>query len=885
MSQVKLRFLPWMRRGLATQIATSTGVQSSASQVSLSVRAAGKTITQAVRVRGPGHVIGIDRREILRCEPADGSTSFEPNYFPHVEFASADLPWRYTPGSPSGDKLRPWLILVVVRRQPGVQLRPGNPLPVLEIAGDADARNELPPLAESWAWGHVQVAVAAGDTRSQADLYEQEPGRFVSRLMCPRRLDPESDYLACLVPAFDAGRDAGLGSTDADPDQLGDAWSSDDRSVRLPVYWSWSFRTSAVGDFEELARRLDPRVLGASVGARPLDVSDPGSGLPITAGAETAYMGALISAAAKRWWKPRGAQSKLRDGLRGELERDTGLRDDDRKDGSDREIGDPVVSPPMYGARVHRAEALDNRAPVWMRQLNLDPANRAAAGLGAEVVRRNQEDLMAGAWDQAAALKDASKAIRQTRFAGAVGGVLAQRIAKLEDGALLQITRPMHGRAKSSARPRSKRALAGGKVATKTAHAHVLAGRAPKSMVSPAFRRIARRGGAADRGSRSGAKPNLGAGLLTQTVVDGQLGFASLRVVAQPSGIKLYSDAAVGKRSKTKRAKASTTRRVAPAGITPVKSPIPSSPDLRLATAARTIRETLASRSAADENLRARIKGLSSWKRGAPVPAAASFDPSFDEPLYEDLRDIDSELLCPGIAGVPDDTVGLLEVNPAFVASYLTGVNHEFAGELLWREFPADLRATFFQRFWDTGDEGDVDIAPLARWPKNRPLAKCLDENRGAGTLVLLIRGELIRRYPDAVFYAMKARWAGTRRREPVRGTELDPVFHGHIDEATIFVGFDLDETEARGSVDSKKNEPGWFFVIEQQPTAPRFGLDVSRDSSDPSWAQVPRGHSHASPQGVPLKASLSSVAARNSYQRPIRFFYHADGMLPRAEE
>ena len=33
----------------------------------------------------------------------------------------------------------------------------------------------------------------------------------MSRLLCPRRLDPSTDYLACLVPAFELGRKAGLG--------------------------------------------------------------------------------------------------------------------------------------------------------------------------------------------------------------------------------------------------------------------------------------------------------------------------------------------------------------------------------------------------------------------------------------------------------------------------------------------------------------------------------------------------------------------------------------------------------------------------------------------------------------------------------------------------
>ena len=33
----------------------------------------------------------------------------------------------------------------------------------------------------------------------------------LSRIVCPRRLMPNTSYLACVVPAFDAGRKSGLG--------------------------------------------------------------------------------------------------------------------------------------------------------------------------------------------------------------------------------------------------------------------------------------------------------------------------------------------------------------------------------------------------------------------------------------------------------------------------------------------------------------------------------------------------------------------------------------------------------------------------------------------------------------------------------------------------
>ena len=59
---------------------------------------------------GPGHVIGIDPRQIVRTDPAPGSRDFEPNYFPLIEFDEPTLPWLFTPaGADAQARLRPWL--------------------------------------------------------------------------------------------------------------------------------------------------------------------------------------------------------------------------------------------------------------------------------------------------------------------------------------------------------------------------------------------------------------------------------------------------------------------------------------------------------------------------------------------------------------------------------------------------------------------------------------------------------------------------------------------------------------------------------------------------------------------------------------------------------
>jgi hypothetical protein len=48
---------------------------------------------------------------------------------------------------------------------------------------------------------------------------------------------------------------------------------------------------------------------------------------------------------------------------------------------------------------------------------------------------------------------------------------------------------------------------------------------------------------------------------------------------------------------------------------------------------------------------------------------------------------------------------------------------------------------------------------------------------------------------------------------------EIPPIFRGTLEPDVTFVGFNLTPADVRGA-------PGWFFVLQQQPTEPRFGMD-----------------------------------------------------------
>ena len=80
--------------------------------------------------------------------------------------------------------------------------------------------------------------------------------------------------------------------------------------------------------------------------------------------------------------------------------------------------------------------------------------------------------------------------------------------------------------------------------------------------------------------------------------------------------------------------------------------------------------------------------------------------PSFPRPMYEPLRELFQDHLLPGLEAIPPNSLTLLVADARFVEAYMVGLNHELSRELLWREFPADLQGTFFQRFWDTRGSG-----------------------------------------------------------------------------------------------------------------------------------------------------------------------------------
>jgi hypothetical protein len=195
--------------------------------------------------------------------------------------------------------------------------------------------------------------------------------------------------------------------------------------------------------------------------------------------------------------------------------------------------------------------------------------------------------------------------------------------------------------------------------------------------------------------------------------------------------------------------------------------------------------------------------------------------PSFPQAMVRWLTALSNEWLLPGLQQVPANTVSLLAVDQRFVESFLAGLNHEMGARLIFDEFPTDLTATFFKSFWSDGAD---DIASMNSWGT-------LGENPAPGgfggdPLVLLIRGALVRRYPNMQVFAVQATSAGANR--TLSATETPVLFSGRVDPDVAFYGFPLTAAQALGTATT----PGYYFVIQEHPCEPRFGGAVPAGSS-----------------------------------------------------
>ena len=808
-----LTFLPWLAAGASAAVneaSTAMGANRAKVQVALSVTktpdgAAGQALSAGVTMEllGPGDVLGLAPGQVIRTEPADGAIGVETTIFPAVEFGEPTLPWLFTPAPedatwpgdtapPKGShQMLPWICLVTVPDKEGITLDTANG--TLTIAQPADARQELPDLREAWAWAHVQYAGdldadATGITRPvNGDLHASAAGAadtlanavagggVLSRLLSPRQLAADTRYHACVVPVFMAGRVAGLGGSPDPTAAAGPAWdvsASGEAELTLPVYHSFTFTTGVGGDFQSLAKLLihPPRVSsdpGAGLGPRTLVVTlpfsqPPGGKLPSTI--ERLPMPGMLEPVIANAPPIPPLPADVEQAVQAEIT----PRPADQL---------PELLPTAYGAVQAGVRPADLAAnfggvPAWFAILNTDPRLRVAAALGTQVVAAQREQLVAAAWSQVEQTQQANALLSRAKLARAVTARhLARHLATSDTLTFLQLTSPHASRVQLTA---------GGVTGSVRSVIQDLVSDSPgtdprlATVTSAAYRRITRPRGPH---ARSTAPP-----------------------VRPPVPFQLNSAGGSG-------AQADGAPQFDPAQTVPYR------------TFAERLSATAAQQIAAQQG-----SGQQDLMRGF------AHQVSYPAGMITPLARLAQEAILPGASTIPMNTALILQPSPEQVVAYLVGLNTEISRLLRWRGVPADPKATAFGYFWDQRGQagGAPDITAIAGWQHDASLASQLTgqsgsgQSGGSGQVILAVRAELLRRYPNTAVYAAKA-LAMPGGHTPDLTTIVQPSFTATLPPDLHLYGFPASDVTVAEAI----GVPGWFFVFQQQLTETRFGSDT----------------------------------------------------------
>ena len=858
-------------------------------------------------------------------------------------------------------RLRPWIFLIVLA-DGEYKLTPA-----LQTGGMATVtvKNEaslLPDLRESWLWAHAQLTGDPGG-RTLDEVFASYPQRFVSRIICPRQLSDNLNYTAFLVPAFKAGCDAVLAPPPpagaAPPTTTDIAWDTSNSAVQevtLPVYFSFSFRTAPAGDFASLATRLHAQRL-TEVGKRPLAVDDPRNEKfwvlpPVTSEGKILQLGGALTAPGNpppdEW---SNADKQL---FRPALAKVLNLNVPVTENPAD---PDPVVVPPIYG-RYHAA--ITSVAPNmegWVHELNLDPRLRGAAGLGARVVVVERSQLMASAWRQVAGIQLANRILRHAQLARAsLQQTFVKSFQSTAPMTLLKRTAQIHARIVSA-----------GQTLASSVAASVVPWRALQPTIRRLTRSRGPLGQSQTKskltldgfihGLNSGVieiapppGPPHGATVMPAAPSSGRPTRAAPTVAGAtprpaPAGGAEFLNQSLGELARPKFLLATPGNAPDTISVTVAKDsehaaafrsgllgintlmqtaspPPPARAPLNLDHIGGTVISNINPKTTIERRAISLINvspGLQ-WKPKDPIePIMAA--PVFPQPMSAPLSDLSQEYLLPGVGKIPRDAVGLLKPNQKFIEAYMVGLNFEMARQLLWNGYPTDQRGSYFRQFWNVNgyipgpsdpplgsealNEKLRDIPPIHTWDVRSALG--YHPNPGnpdaAGALVLVIRGELLRRYPTTAIYATPAmldpsggkRFKGGPKLVPSDEPALEKhqLFRGTLAPDLTFVGFPLTEKDAR----SGGKGYGYFFVLQQHPTEPRFGLEngaPDQNTGPVTWAYFQKtqfatvkAQTMSLPNGTKLPAlpvnwgGDSANVAKIIFRLPTRIAIYAELMLP----
>jgi hypothetical protein len=901
-------FIPYLRQGLTT-LADHNKVpgQRMVVPVKLTLVATNQTnntsktetVEKDIALFGPGDVLGLNTTIISRVAPAPGTNNFETSLVPFIEFSEPDFLWRFSSLQINGKNWIPWLALIVLKSE--------NNEEEAEFEKIQSSKKELPwqiqlkpnailpDLKESWRWAHVYKTDVENTSPEQlAKSIKKAPKKAVCRMLCPRKLKPQTRYHAFLVPAFKIGAEAAMGISGQTEDRTLLTWETpaDGAGKTIPYYFDWEFGMGAGGDFENLVRKLKPREL-EKMGTRPIDCSNPGYGMQedelvlkmeaVLKSLDTSYQSWGMDSTKDSQDATKSIEKQK--ALAGLLNK----REEKIKNENGEEETKLRVTPPVYGewyaSRQNETEKVDpQNRNHWLEELNLDFRHRAAAGLGVHFVKENQESLMKAAWGQMSKVKKVNQELNLGRFGREVSNQMFKRFNKMKSTSVFKMTLPVQNKIAVQPQKTVTAFLNNSKITqnlTRTKTQKYLY-KADKKEVKQDFKPVESSQLVSLSYQVKGVKSSA---TRLQMMADTPTVMAK-KISAWPEGVIAKTISALDP-----------------------KMTIESRIKNRVSSF-RTIEKT-------ETRLREKAETLQSEK--AETLQSQTEDelhpviwyPEFHRPMYHFLRAMSQDHILPGLENVPQNTVGLLQTNRRFIEAFMVGLNHEMASEMRWREFPTDMRGSYFRSFWDTsiysvdddekeafrkteiartllkqirkefGDkyntlekieatyveatpdetekevadayenaiekwlltrDDDKDIDHLARWERDNRLGdnpvpgKLTDQEENINQLVLLVRGELLQKFSNTLIYLVKKKADG-KPDLSLNAVRTHPVFEGALPPDIVFIGFPIKKADAAD----------YFVVFEERMSELRFGLDETPEGDEPgteinnfSWQHFP---------------------------------------------
>ena len=376
-------------------------------------------LEKTVKFVGPGDILRVNPSAIMKIHPDEGSDNFSTESIPYVEFWEPDFLWRYTPATHDKDRLRPWLALIVCRKEDIKLMTDSEGADSFSFIGDEGAWKRTFPAVEDL----VFTAHAQGSTEDFPEFC-----RLLGLRNGDSSLDAHTEYVAMLIPSYEAGRQRGLGFAEENIQDIiaqQPAWEPTldkqkdrPRGTEFPVYYKWYFKAGGES-FDQLADKLAPCAVNKS--GLKLDVTDMGEGFSYNTVEHKGNRSSITMPAAtvtfdfpeQRAFPAKSGNSdepslykRLDDLLK---QNQVFLENKADIEGGIQEVlegdEDPLIMPPVYGARHAMTTSLHDSSKPWVEELNLDIHHRAAAGLGRKVVQKHQEELMDRAWKQVEAVQ------------------------------------------------------------------------------------------------------------------------------------------------------------------------------------------------------------------------------------------------------------------------------------------------------------------------------------------------------------------------------------------------------------------------------------------------------------------------------------------------